>query len=59
MFDLIVRNAALPDGRSGIDLAVSGGRIAAVDPQTCSPPRGPAADSEGGAANRYTGCRFP
>lgn len=32
MFDLIVRNATLPDGRGGIDLAVSGGRIAAVEP---------------------------
>jgi cytosine/creatinine deaminase len=33
MFDLIVRNATLPDGRAGIDLAVSGDRIAAVEPQ--------------------------
>lgn len=31
-FDLIVRNATLPDGRTGIDLAVSSGRIAAVGP---------------------------
>ena len=30
-FDLIVRNAALPDGRTGIDIACSGGRIAAVE----------------------------
>ena len=31
MFDLIVRNANLPDGRSGIDIAIGGGKIAAVE----------------------------
>src|SRR3954449_9902426 len=31
MFDLIVRNATLPDGRSGLDIAVRGGRIVAVE----------------------------
>jgi len=30
-FDLILRNAALPDGRSGIDLACKGGRFVAVE----------------------------
>ncbi len=30
MFDLIIRNATLPDGQSGIDIAISGARIAAV-----------------------------
>ncbi|MBP0613990.1 amidohydrolase family protein [Jiella mangrovi] len=30
-FDLIVRNANLSDGRSGIDVAISGGRIVAID----------------------------
>ena len=30
-FDLIVRNAALPDGRTGIDIACAGSRIAAVE----------------------------
>lgn len=30
--DLIIRNAALPDGRSGLDIAVSQGRIAEVRP---------------------------
>ncbi|ORE88197.1 amidohydrolase family protein [Aurantimonas sp. 22II-16-19i] len=29
--DLLVRNANLPDGRSGVDIAVSGGRIAAIE----------------------------
>ncbi len=32
MFDLIVRNATLPDGRLGQDVAVSQGRIAAIEP---------------------------
>ncbi len=31
MFDLIVRNANLPDGRQGIDLGLRAGRIAAVE----------------------------
>ncbi len=31
-YDLLVRDAALPDGRTGIDIAVSGGKIAAVAP---------------------------
>ena len=30
-FDLIVRNATLPDGRSGLDIAIIGGKIAAVE----------------------------
>jgi cytosine deaminase len=30
MFDLIIRNANLPDGRSGVDIAVMGATIAAV-----------------------------
>jgi cytosine deaminase len=31
-FDLVVRNATLPDGRKGQDVAVSAGRIAAIGP---------------------------
>jgi cytosine deaminase len=31
-FDLIVRNATLPDGRKGQDVAIAGGRIAAIEP---------------------------
>lgn len=30
-FDLLVRNATLPDGRTGLDIAVQDGRIAAVE----------------------------
>ncbi|MFD1702557.1 amidohydrolase family protein [Methylopila henanensis] len=29
--DLLVRNATLPDGRTGLDIAVSGGRIVAIE----------------------------
>jgi cytosine/creatinine deaminase len=32
IFDLLVRNATLADGRTGIDVAVAGQRIAAVEP---------------------------
>jgi len=32
MLDLIVRNCTLPDGRTGIDVGVSAGRIVAVQP---------------------------
>jgi len=32
MLDLLVTNATLPDGRTGIDIAVTGGRIAEVAP---------------------------
>ena len=32
-FDLIIRNAALPDGRSGQDIAAAGGKIAAIEPR--------------------------
>jgi cytosine deaminase len=32
MFDLIVRNASLPDGRAGLDIGIRDGRIAAIEP---------------------------
>ena len=32
MFDLIVRNANLPDGSEGIDIGIQGGKIIAVEP---------------------------
>lgn len=31
--DLVIRNAALPDGRAGIDIGIANGRIAAVEPR--------------------------
>jgi cytosine/creatinine deaminase len=33
MADLLIRGAALPDGRTGVDILCDGGRIAAVGPQ--------------------------
>ncbi len=33
MYDLIIRNANLPDDRVGVDIAVQGGKIAAVEPR--------------------------
>jgi cytosine deaminase len=40
-YDLVVRNAALPDGRTAMDIAVRDGRIAAVAPQAeLAPARG-------------------
>src|SRR3712207_6386285 len=30
-FDLLVKNATLPDGREGLDIAIAGGRIVAVE----------------------------
>lgn len=32
MFDVLIKNANLPDGREGIDIAIAGGRIAEVGP---------------------------
>ena len=32
MLDLIIRNANLPDGRSGVDIAIEGESIVAVEP---------------------------
>src|SRR5471032_1556898 len=31
--DLVIRNANLPDGRTGVDIAIAGGRIAAIGPR--------------------------
>lgn len=31
MFDLLVKNAVLPDGRSGLDIGCKGDRIVAVE----------------------------
>ena len=31
MFDLIVRNATLPDGRTGLDIGIRDGKIAAIE----------------------------
>ena len=39
MLDLLIRNAALPDGREGVDVAVQDGRIAEVGPGIDAPAR--------------------
>src|SRR5471032_12064 len=31
--DVVIRNANLPDGRTGVDIAIAGGRIAAIGPR--------------------------
>lgn len=36
MFDLVLRNATLPDGRQGQDIAIKDGRIAAIGPDQSS-----------------------
>ncbi len=33
MFDLKIANATLPDGRTGMDIGIAGGRIAALEPR--------------------------
>ena len=45
--DLLVRHATLPDGRTGIDLLVQGGRIAAVGPALAAPEGVPRLDAQG------------
>ena len=47
MMDLLVRNATLPDGRTGIDLLALAGRIAAVGPQLTAPPGVAVLDAQG------------
>jgi cytosine deaminase len=44
---LLVRNACLPDGRSGIDLLAEGGRIAALGPQLHAPEGAEVIDAQG------------
>lgn len=39
MLDLLITNATLPDGRTGLSVAVQDGRIAAVAPQLAAPAR--------------------
>jgi cytosine/creatinine deaminase len=44
---LLVRNATLPDGRTGIDLLCVGGRIQAQAPGLCAPPDAELLDAQG------------
>ena len=45
---MLIRNANLPDGRTGIDLLVQGGRIAAIGPALSAPEGVPVIDAGGG-----------
>jgi cytosine/creatinine deaminase len=45
--DLLIRNATLPDGRTGIDLLALAGRIAVVGPALVAPPGVPSEDAAG------------
>jgi cytosine deaminase len=45
-FDLILRNAALPDGRRGVDIGCAEGRICAIEPKLPASP-GPQIDAGG------------
>ncbi|MFN6995793.1 MAG: amidohydrolase family protein [Aquincola tertiaricarbonis] len=47
MHDLLIRNATLPDGRSGLDVLVLDGRIVAVEPNIQAPPQLPVHDAQG------------
>ncbi|MDW9369423.1 amidohydrolase family protein [Sinorhizobium meliloti] len=38
MFDLIIRNANLPDGRQGFDIGLAGGKIAAIEKSMTATP---------------------
>ncbi|MGV1756865.1 amidohydrolase family protein [Rhizobium sp. A22-96] len=53
MFDLIIRNANLPDGRKGIDIAVKDGKIAAIEAKIT-----PEAKEEIDATNRLVSSPF-
>ena len=45
--DLLIRDATLPDGRTGQDLLILAGRIAAVGPALAAPPGLPTLDARG------------
>jgi len=45
---LLLRNATLPDGRTGHDLLCEGGRIVALGPQLAAPPQAEVIDAQGG-----------
>lgn len=45
--NLLVRNATLPDGATGVDVLAQGGRIVAVGPHLSAPEGAPVLDAEG------------
>ena len=44
---MLIRNATLPDGRTGIDVLVHAGRIAAIAPNLAAPEGVPVIDAQG------------
>ena len=50
--DLLIRNANLPDGREGVDIACSGGKITAIE-------TGIAAEAGGSSTPPAAWCRRP
>ena len=49
--DLLIRDATLPDGRTGQDLLILAGRIAAVGPALAAPPMAPSLRSSRATAS--------
>ena len=49
--DLLIRNATLPDGRTGIDLLAQGGLNAALAPALPAPPGAQVIDASGAMLN--------
>jgi cytosine deaminase len=45
--DLLIRNATLPDGRTGQDVLVLAGRLREIGPALAAPPHVPVVDAEG------------
>ena len=45
MLDLLITNAALPDGRTGMSVAVEQGRISEIAPQLSAPARAVACEA--------------
>src|SRR3712207_2286450 len=57
--DLLVKNATLPDGRTGLDIACSGGRIVAVEPNVTAE-AGRTIDAAGRLVSPpFVDCHFP
>lgn len=57
MFDLILKNATLPDGRTRLDIACADGRIAAVEPNITAE-AGEILDSVGNSSRRPLSIRI-
>lgn len=54
---MLIRNATLPDGRTGVDLLAVDGRIAAVGPQLPAPEGVEVVDAGAGCSARRSSTR--